>query len=244
MPRMRRLFHLALATIPVAGCATAMHGEQIGGVDSGTEGGGSDSGGGGGSDSGGEDAPPEMHPDAGVTTPDSGSSCTVMTRDLLVNGNFDGTPVGTGWTAMPAVASDQLVTPNDGVAEQSAPNKAWLGGIAQANAKDTLHQDVMVPAGTTMLVLTGYYDVRTQETGSTVYDTGKAEITDTSGTVLATVLSLDNAHAKTAWTAINFTIPGNLSGQTIRVRFTSNNDGLNPTSFYFDSLVLQATYCQ
>ena len=31
---------------------------------------------------------------------------------------------------------------------------------------------------------------------------------------------------------------------TIRVRLTGNNDGLNATSFFFDSLVLTATYCQ
>src|SRR5690349_3867470 len=115
---MRRLFHLALVAIPVAGCATATGNEQHAAVDSGN-GGGTDTGSGSGSGSDMVDAGVEMHPDSSVTTPDASTQCTVMTRDLLANGNFDGTPVGTGWTAQPYSAGDQLVTPNDGVAEQT-----------------------------------------------------------------------------------------------------------------------------
>lgn len=226
---MRRLFHLNFALLAAAGCATASSDEHLA-VDSGT--GGQQDGSSGGST------------DAAVTPPDGSTGCTTMTRDLLANGNLDGTPVGTGWTAMPAVATDQLVTPNDGVPEQTAPNKAWLGGIAQANATDVLYQDVMVPASTTMLVLTGYFDVRTSEIGTTVYDTGKAEITQTSGTLIEAVLSLDNAHPQTAWQAINHPVAATVAGQTIRIRLSSKNDGLNATSFYFDTLALQATYCE
>jgi len=183
----------------------------------------------------------DSHLDAAVM-PDAG--CTVITKDLLANGNFDATPVGTGWTEAPVVATDKLITPNDGVPEQSAPNKAWLGGIAQPSAVDALYQDVAIPASTTMLVLSGYYDVRTAEIGATVYDTGRADIATTTGALIETVLSLDNANAKTSWQPIQHTVAASVAGQTIRIRFTTQNDGSNPTSFYFDTMSLQATYCQ
>jgi hypothetical protein len=99
--------------------------------------------------------------------------------------------------------------------------------------------------GTTQLVLTGYYEVRTGEsaTATTVYDSGSLGLTQTNGTPIATALSVSNLTPTTAWTAINYTVPQNLSGQTVRVRMTSTNDFLNATSFYFDTLSLRATHC-
>jgi hypothetical protein len=192
-----------------------------------------------------QDSNNTTHPDAPAsTTSDSSSGCTVVTTDLLQNGAFDGSPVGTGWTATPVNPTYPIVTPQDGIVEQSPVNKAWMGGIAQASAMDDLHQDVAVPPSTTMLVLTGYYEVRTGETGTTVYDSGKVELVQTGGTLIEAVQSLDNAHATTAWTPINHTFTATSAGQTVRLRFTTRNDFSNPTSFYFDTLALQATYCQ
>lgn len=226
-----RPVRLVVAVLVITGCATAER-EQTRAADSGIT---------SGADANGDIDANVGQVDAAVE-PDAG--CTIMTKDLLANGNFDATPPGTGWTEVPAVAGDKLITPNDGIAEHSAPNKAWLGGIAQANAIDTLYQDVNIPPSTTMLVLSGYYDVRTLETGATVYDTGKLEIAMTNGTVIETVLSLDNAHPKTSWQSIQHTFATSVAGQTIRIRFTTKNDGLNASSFFFDTLALQATYCE
>lgn len=226
-----------LSALALAGCASAeTHEQGVGVVDSGT-GGTEDSGSGSGVP---QDAPTSGGPDSGP------GPCTVTTRDLLMNGTFEG--AGTGWTAVPIVANDPLVGDNSGggIAAHSPTMRAWLGGVAQANATDRLYQDVLVPASTTMLVLTGFYEVRTGESGATVYDTGKAEITTTAGTSIEVIKALDNAQKTTTWTSLDhpFTNLAQMKGQTVRVHLTTTNDGLNATSFYFDTLHLNATVCE
>lgn len=191
------------------------------------------------------DAPPAVPPDAAM--PDA-YVCQVMTMQLLQNPALDLTPVGTGWVQQNIDNTYPIITDQDGIAEDSAPYKAWLGGLLAptlgGSVTDVLYQDVTIPAGTTMLRLTGKYEVRTGESGTTVYDTAQVGLTHTDGTPIETVLSLSNATPTTAWTAIDKTFTTNLSGQTVRLRFTSSNDYALATSFYFDTLALTATYCQ
>lgn len=167
--------------------------------------------------------------------------CTMMTTDLLMNGSFDTMPAGSGWSSTPANPMYPIITSN-GVTPQSAPDKAWMGSVISAT--DDMHEDIAIPASATSLVLAGYYQVRTMETGTAANDTGKVDLATTGGTSLETALSVDSAHATTAWTAFSYPITSNVAGQTIRLRFTTVNNSTKPTSFYFDTVSLQATYCQ
>ena len=175
--------------------------------------------------------------------------CQVHTQQLLLNPALDLSPAGTNWV-MQNIDNTYPVVTSDGVlAAHSAPYKAWMGGItgsdiSAASATDALYQDVLVPAGTTSLVFPGVYDVRTSETGTTVYDRGTVSLTKTDGTPLETIKTFDNTAPTTAWTAFNRTFTGNYSNQTVRLRFTTTNDIINATSFYFDTFALTATYCQ
>jgi len=192
------------------------------------------------------DAPP--HTDAPMAdAPMADAACAPVTTELLANPVFDATPMGTGWQQTPIDPAFPLITNQDGIAEQSAPYKAWLGGIEadSGQVSDKLWQDVTVPANTTSLVLTGYYEVRTGEDPSdpNVYDSGSIALTQTNDTVIATVLNLSNRTPTTAWTAINHSFAQNLSGMPVRLRMTSSNDISFPTSFYFDTLSLKATHC-
>ena len=45
------------------------------------------------------------------------------------------------------------------------------------------------------------------------------------------------------WTPLTKTFTGNYAGQTVRLRFTSTNDIINVTNFFFDTIALTATYC-
>jgi hypothetical protein len=211
-----------------------------------------DSGGGGGTIY--MDAPAEeQHHDSGMGSGSgSGSgSCTPMQIEMLQNPAFDLAPAGTLWTAVPFDTAYPVVTGDVGITQQSAPYYAWMGGLVGsdygvATCTDTLYQDVAIPATATSLVLTGYYEVRTGETGSTVYDSGSLALTQTNGTVIESVFTtqqLNNAHPTTTWTAINHTFTNVSAGQTVRLFFTTSNDVTNATSFYFDSLSLQATAC-
>ena len=177
--------------------------------------------------------------------PDAPAGCVMQMRDLLANGNFDGSPLGTGWTQ----SDPSLVTPQDGVPEQSAPNKAWLGGVLGplgGTVSDGMYQDVAVPATTTALTLTGFFDVRSGENPAdpTVFDVGAAELVTPGGTVLEAIGSYDNTTTQTGWVPISHTFTSNVAGQTVRLRFTSTNDEVFATSFYFDTLALQASFCQ
>lgn len=221
---------LMLAAL-LGGCATAGSSSPDNGVDASTK----------------TDGRPQAQPDAPTVQPQidaPSGGCTPTVTELMINGSFDGSPIGTGWTAAPINATYPIVTAQDGVAEQSPVNKAWMGGLAQANANDSLYQDIAVPAGATQIVLTGFYDVRTAELGSTVYDSGKVELVQTSGALIESVKTLDNAHATTTWTALNHPVTAAVAGQTVRLRFSTASDTTYTTSFYFDSLSLKATVCQ
>ncbi len=177
-------------------------------------------------------------PDAMVT--DAGTdACTPITTQLLINPAFDNEPVGTGWTQVAFDPSYPLITPDDGIPEHTAPYKAWLGGLFSFS--DDMYQQVTVPAGTTMLVVRGQYEVRTGESGTTVYDRGWLELVNSSNGLLQGVLTLTNATPTTAWTPFQLQFASPYAGQVVRLRLRSTNDFSLATSFYFDSFQLEAT---
>jgi len=188
--------------------------------------------------------PDAFVPDAFVVVPDAPpDACVPVVQQLLVNPVFDLTP-GPEWQETRIDAAFPLITDQDGVPEHSAPFKAWLGGFdaPSGQVSDILVQQVAIPANTTQLVLTGFFDVRTAETIAGEFDTGSLSVTQTDGTPIVTILSLSNMTPKTDWTAINHTFTQNLSGQTVRLQMTTSSDFSDPTSFYFDTLGLVATH--
>ena len=173
--------------------------------------------------------------------------CTPMTKNLLRNGNFETTPAGTDWNATPISATYPIVTADaGGVAAQSPTYRAWMAGLEESATinKDVMYQDVTVPPGTTKLELKGFYDLRTGEIGTNVYDRATVELTSTTNTQLELVKALDDNGATTAWTAFNKLFTGDYSGMTVRLRFSTASDSLDATSFFFDTLELNATFCQ
>ncbi len=175
-------------------------------------------------------------PDGNTPSPDrTTSSCTPM-ADLLI----DATPVGMGWTGTPANPMYPIITAN-GLTPHSTPDKAWMGSVVSAS--DEMHTDVVVPAAATGLVLAGYSQVRTTETGTTAYDTAKVVITDTSDVLLESALALDNTNAGTTWVAFTHTLTSNVAGRTLRVKLSTTNNATKATSFYFDTVSLSVTGC-
>ena len=185
--------------------------------------------------------PIDAAPPIDAPLPPVDGGCTPTTTERLLNPAFDATPIATGWTET-RIDPDEALIRADGVAEHSAPNAAWMGGLTSGT--DILHQDVMIPAGTTALVLRGQYQVRTSEFFPGDFDRGYVELTDTAGTVLETVMQVNDSGATTAWTPFMRQFTNPRAGQTVRIRIRSTNDSSGTTSFYFDSLSLQATVCQ
>ena len=104
-----------------------------------------------------------------------------------------------------------------------------------------------MPAGTTQLVLTGFYFVASAENPDdpTVYDTASASLVTTTGTLIETVMSLSNvtAASMSGYVAFSYTFTTDVAGQTVHLKFASTNDEINPTDFYWDTLSLEATGC-
>lgn len=175
------------------------------------------------------------------------AGCTVMTLQILVNPAFDLNPVGTGWVQTPQNAAEPIITDIDGwgIVEHTAPYKAWLGGYASV-ATDVMYQDVAVPVGTTMLTVRGQYGIGTDELGTTVYDSCTVQLQNTSGGLLQSVMTISNVGATTtaSWRPFQSTFSMPYAGQTVRLHFRATTDSSLATSFFFDTLVLEATVCQ
>jgi len=185
---------------------------------------------------------PGMTPDARPPEIDAPLPCTEIMTELLGNPAFDTTPVGAGWIQTPINATYPLVTDQDGISEQSPPYKAWLGGL---QGTDLLWQEVMVPARTRLLIVAGFYEVRSQENGAAIVDTSAVALVDTADAPIATVIALDNTKKTTTWTPLTFSVmnAAPLSGTRVRLRMTSTNNNTTYTSFYYDTLSVKAAHC-
>lgn len=161
-----------------------------------------------------------------------------LAADPLVNGAFDGSPLGVGWTQEPADPSYPLIVTSADlpVSPRSGCCAVWLGGFL--SSADALYQDVDIPANAETLELTGYRWIATQETGGS-YDHLWAEVVAPGGTEVLHVWS--NSDITSTW--VPFTLPASTSyaGQTIRVRFRSSNDASLVTNFFIDSCALDVT---
>ena len=217
IPRVRFEGLLAITLVGLVGCATAGP-EGASTVDGNTHG-------------------------SGGSTPDASNTSDICTTgtDLLMNGAFDMTPVGMGWSGTPANPLYPIITAN-GLTPDSTPNKAWMGSVVSAT--DEMYEDVTVPAGATKLTFAGVYEVRTTETGTTANDTSTIEIDDTSGTMIESVLAIDNTSAGTTWVPFTHTTTTAVAGKTLRIHFASSNNATKATSFYFDTVSFQISGCQ
>ena len=192
----------------------------------------------------GTDGPP-VTPDGPAPMPDA-PPCVPMTTQLLVNPLLDATPRGMGWSEQLIDSGYPLITAQDtpnGPPEHTAPYKVWLAGFNGNGITDSMFQDVAIPALTSELVFTGVRQVRTDESSSsTAYDTASVSLRQPGGTPIETVLAVSNLTPVAAWTPFAHTFTQNVSGQTVRVFFTSRSDTSRPTSFFFDTLALTATH--
>src|SRR4029077_2263947 len=114
-------------------------------------------------------------------------------QQLLGNTGFE-----TG-TASPWVAASGVVTNSTSEAAHAGTWKAWMDGYGAAHT-DTLYQQVAIPSTITTATLTFWLHVDTAETTTTTaYDTLKLQIRNSSGTVLATLVTYSNLNANTGF---------------------------------------------
>ncbi|MFF3447785.1 hydrolase [Streptomyces sp. NPDC002667] len=171
---------------------------------------------------------------AGTTSGGGGGGTgTCTAAQLLANPGFESG--ATSWTATSGV-----VTNSSSEAARTGSYKAWLNGYGSANT-DTLSQAVTIPSGCSA-TLSFYLHVDTAETSTTTaYDTLKAQVVNSSGTVLSTLATYSNLNAASGYTQRSFSLGSTYAGQTVTIKFTGVEGSTLQTSFVLDDTALNVS---
>lgn len=149
----------------------------------------------------------------------------------VVNGNFESG--STGWSQT-STGGYNIISNFSQYPAYAGSWYSWLGGYS--NGTDVLQQDVTIPS---LAKLQFRYHITTQETStSTAYDTLKIELTDTTGTSIATLANFNNLTTTTGWTLSPEYDLSAYAGRTLRLRFTAKLDISNSTSFRLDDILV------
>ncbi|MFD5632793.1 hydrolase [Streptomyces sp. NPDC058122] len=160
-----------------------------------------------------------------------GGTCTAA--QVLANPGFESG--STSWTATSGV-----ITNSSSEAARTGSYKAWLNGYGSANT-DTLSQSVTIPSGCSA-TLSFYLHVDTAETTTTTaYDTLKAQVLNSGGTVLSTLATYSNLNAASGYTQRSFSLGSTYAGQTVTIKFTGVEGSTLQTSFVLDDTALNVS---
>jgi alpha-tubulin suppressor-like RCC1 family protein len=158
-----------------------------------------------------------------------------LTTELITNGGFEsGT---TGWVMVGPVVPTTSHYPHTGI------GYAVMGEAN--NSADTMYQLITVPANATAATLSYWYNILSDEPGTTPYDSLNVSIRNTSGTVLSTV--------DIKWNTDKDAGPGNpyyrqktfdllpYRGQQVQILFLASTDSTNKSYFKIDDVSVLAT---
>ena len=168
-------------------------------------------------------------PPTSTPTPGTGGTC----GERLANGGYESGLAP--WVQTSSGGYSLIATTRP----RSGTQGVYAGGYNRA--VDTIYQQVTVPANATSATLTYWWNMATQETGTTRYDYLYAQVLNSSGAVLATLETRSNADVRNTWTKSTFNLLA-YKGQTVRINFRATTDSLYATSFFVDDVSLNT--CQ
>jgi len=181
---------------------------------------------------------------ASVTlTISSGSSTQLITDGGFESATKSGLSAP-GWTATTNISGHNVIVVK-GPYPHSGQNYASLGG--NNNETDTLTQTIAVPSGTPSAPLTFWLNITTQETNGKAYDYLYVEIHNSSGTLLATPLTLNNTNSTSDNNKAGVYFQprsvdlSSYAGQTIEVVFHATTDYEKTTTFLIDDVSVTAS---
>ena len=171
-------------------------------------------------------------------------STGTSTRQLLVNPGFESGE--TAWMVSVAGGFPLVYLANGSgadntpqLAAQSPPNLAWFGGYQRAD--DIVTQTVLLPAGATSMTISFDYAIFTNETTAVENDVMDVQLT--AGTQTIALAHFSDNSPPGAWMHFSAPLPNSLAGQTVTLRFEDTTNATLLTSFYIDSVALQAVAC-
>ncbi|HEU5428809.1 MAG TPA: hypothetical protein VFU74_18155 [Actinocrinis sp.] len=162
-----------------------------------------------------------------------GSGCPAA--QLIGNAGFE-SGAASPWTLSSGVLnSDTSSEPAHG-----GSYDAWLDGYGSTHT-DTASQSVTIPAACKNASFSFYLHIDTAETTTTAaYDTLKAQVLNSSGTVLGTLATYSNLNAGSGYTQHSFNLAPYL-GQSITLKFTGTENSSQQTSFVIDDNALNVS---
>ncbi|MEU9256303.1 M4 family metallopeptidase [Streptomyces sp. NPDC048270] len=143
--------------------------------------------------------------------------------NLLVNPGFESG--ASAWTTAAGV-----ITNSAGGAPYAGSYYAYLNGYGTTHT-DTLSQSVSIPPTAVAPKLSFYLRISTAETGTTVYDTLKAQVV--SGTTTTTLATYSNT-TPSDYTLRTFDLSA-FKGKTVTIKFLGVEDSSLSTSFLIDN---------
>ncbi len=189
-----------------------------------------ESGGGGGVDGGAGRADAAPRADGGL------DQCVEGWSELLVNPHFDQGP-DAGWTA---TGGDIIQREADmPIQVDSGEYAAWLGGRNELDA--ALSQPISVPSAASQLRLSARICFVTVETAGTP-DRVELVLRDAGGAVAGTLTDFSNQDAGGIcnWGSLEVSSSPAHAGEELTFELHVTTDAANHTSFYFDTLALEA----
>ncbi len=165
--------------------------------------------------------------------------------ELTTNGNFESSPLGTGWTTTTANGNLWVGNANCSGANGSA-NYVWaadqneLTGVN--NIDEDLRQQIQIPSNASQVTVFFKASINTAETGTTAYDEMTLTLEDVTGNVLHTLGSLSNLDADPSLTncqtysSYYVNIPSSFFGQSPYLSLSFETDGSLPTIFRVDDV--------
>lgn len=157
---------------------------------------------------------------------------TTTATELTSNGGFESG--ATVWTASSGVIDNSTTQ-----AARTGSWKAWLNGYAAAHT-DTIYQTVTIPSTATAVNFSFWLKVVSDETTTTnAYDTLKAQVRNSSGTVLATLGTWSNLDKGSSYVQKSFDLTS-YKGQSVQIYFVGVEGSTVATSFLIDDVSVKS----
>ncbi len=132
-----------------------------------------------------------------------------------------------------------VITSSSSVPANAGSWKAWLDGYGSSHT-DYVRQKIVVPAGASKVTWDFYLLIDTSETTTqTAYDTVKAQVLNSSGSVVATLATWSNLDATGSYVEHSLDLSA-YAGQTIWINFYGTEDSSVQTSFVVDDVSVKA----
>jgi hypothetical protein len=183
------------------------------------------------------DCPAQQTCSTGACRP---TSCTPVTKQILLNPKFDSAPTGVHWTQNPSDPRVSIVAaPPAGVSAPSAPYVAYFGQLI--GAVDEMSQQITIPATATAIVVSGTRGVLSRD--NVVAASFIMGLRDSAGNE-SILLALSNLDRTNNYVNFTYTAPTALAGQTVVLSMRSQSDDISENGFLVDNMAVNVTTCE